>query len=46
LQKQGVPHDTRDAIMLSIAHWSERTEIRALQLVSWIGLSRQVLLLA
>jgi len=23
-----------------IAHWSERTEIRALQLVAWIGLSR------
>ena len=23
-----------------IAHWSERTEIRALQLVDWIGLSR------
>ena len=23
-----------------IAHWSERTEIRALQLVSWMGLSR------
>jgi len=35
-----VAHDTRDAIMDFIAHWSERTEIRALQLVSWIGLSR------
>ena len=23
-----------------IAHWSERTEIRTLQLVGWIGLSR------
>ena len=23
-----------------IGHWSERTEIRALQLVAWIGLSR------
>ena len=35
-----VAHDIRDAIMDFIAHWSERTEIRALQLVGWIGLSR------
>ena len=33
-------HDVRDAIMDFIAHWSEHTEIRALQLVCWIGLSR------
>jgi len=35
-----VAHDVRDAIMDFIAHWSEHTEIRALQLVCWIGLSR------
>jgi hypothetical protein len=35
-----VAHDIRDAIMDFIGHWSERTEIRALQLVAWIGLSR------
>jgi hypothetical protein len=35
-----VAHDIRDAIMDFIAHWSERTEIRALQFVAWIGLSR------
>jgi hypothetical protein len=29
-----VAHDIRDAIMDFIAHWSERTEIRALQLVA------------
>jgi hypothetical protein len=30
-----------------IAHWSERTEIGALQLVDWIGFSRsEILLLA
>jgi putative transposase len=33
-----VGHDVRDAIMDFIAHWSERTEIRALQL-GWMGLS-------
>ena len=33
-------HDIRDAIMDFIAHWSERTEISALQLVGWIDLSR------
>jgi hypothetical protein len=32
-----VAHDIRDAIMDFIAHWSERTEIGALQLVDWIG---------
>src|ERR1700737_4279889 len=35
-----VAHDIRDAIMDFIAHWSERTEIGALHLVGWIGLSR------
>jgi hypothetical protein len=35
-----VAHDIRDAIMDFIAHWSERSEIGALQLVTWIGLSR------
>src|SRR5271166_4775284 len=29
-----------DLRALWVAHWSERTEIRALQLVAWIGLSR------
>jgi hypothetical protein len=38
-------HDIRDAIMDFIAHWSERTEIRALQLVGWMGLSRSKCLL-
>ena len=40
LRAQWVAHDTRDAIMDFIGHWSERTEIAALQLVAWIGLSR------
>jgi putative transposase len=40
LTAQWVAHDTRDAIMDFIRHWSERTEIGALQLVAWIGLSR------
>lgn len=31
----------RDAIMDFIAHWSERTEIRALQLVAWIGVEAE-----
>src|ERR1700737_2208828 len=35
-----VAHDIRDAIMDFIAHWSKRTEIGALHLVGWIGLSR------
>jgi hypothetical protein len=35
--------DVRDAIMDFIAHWSERTEIRALQLVRWMGLSLSAL---
>jgi hypothetical protein len=34
-----VAHDIRDTILDFIAHWSERTEIRALQLVDWIALS-------
>ena len=33
--------DIRDAIMDFIAHWSERTEIRALQLVAWIGVEAE-----
>jgi hypothetical protein len=36
-----VAPDVRDAIMDFIAHWSERTEIGALRLVGWIGLSRR-----
>jgi len=40
LTAQWVARDTRDAIMDFIGHWSERTEIGALQLVAWIGLSR------
>jgi transposase-like protein len=40
LTAQWVAQDTRDAIMDFIGHWSERTEIGALQLVAWIGLSR------
>ena len=40
MRAQWVAHDTRDAIMDFIGHWSERTEIGALQLVAWIGLSR------
>jgi hypothetical protein len=42
----GTRHSRRDhAIMDFIAHWSERTEIRALQLVGWMGLSRSKFLL-
>jgi putative transposase len=35
-----VAHDIRDSIMDFIRYWSGRTEISALRLVSWAGLSR------
>jgi len=34
-----VPHDTRDAIVDFVRDWSERTEIRATRMVTWIGIA-------
>jgi len=34
-----VAHDTRDAIVDFVRDWSERTEIRATRLVTWIGIA-------
>jgi transposase InsO family protein len=33
-----VPHDTRDAVVDFVRRWSERTEVPARQVVSWIGI--------
>ena len=36
-----MPHDTRDMIVDFIHHWTqERTGLRPLQLVGWLGLAR------
>ncbi len=35
-----VPHDLRDQLMDFVRYWSDRTELRATQLVGWLGLSR------
>lgn len=34
-----MPHDTRDAIVDFVRDWSERTEIRATRMVTWIGIA-------
>jgi len=33
-----VPHDTRDAIVDYVQHWTERTELPARRLLRWLGL--------
>ena len=34
-----MPHDTRDTIVDFVRDWSQRTEIRATRLVTWIGIA-------
>ena len=34
-----MPHDTRDAIVDFVHHWSERTEIGATRMVTWMGIA-------
>ena len=34
-----VPHDTRDDIVDYVQHWSQRTELPASQLITWLGIT-------
>jgi len=34
-----VPHDTRDTVVDFVRRWSDRTEVPARQMVSWIGIA-------
>jgi transposase InsO family protein len=34
-----VPHDTRDAVVDYVRHWSDKTDLPACRLLSWIGLA-------
>lgn len=35
-----VPHDTRDAVMDFVNHWSEQTEIGVGRFIGWLGIGR------
>jgi hypothetical protein len=39
LKAQWIPHDTRDAIVDYIKHWTKRTELPAKTLLGWLGLA-------
>jgi putative transposase len=38
LKGRWVPHDTRDEVVDYVDHWSQRTELSAKRLLSWLGL--------
>lgn len=35
-----VPHDTRDAVIDFVRQWTDRTEIKAKRMVSWLGITQ------
>jgi putative transposase len=40
LKAAWVPHDTRDAVIDFVRQWTDRTEIKAKRLVSWLGITQ------